>query len=128
MITHRLGLMCDGAIYELDFSLSKLIASFSCYLLLVLHSKLLPIYSLSSEIHSLLVPEQNHGLEHSLHLMPPQITSIAYISGLFGYNLFCWNWKLKTENWKHCSKIIFKCVNSTVRPIFNEKIVEKWNL
>ena len=34
----------------------------------------------------------------------------------------------KTENWKHCSKIIFKCVNSTVRPIFNEKVFEKWNL
>ena len=28
----------------------------------------------------------------------------------------------ETENWKHCSKIIFKCVNSTVGPIFNEKI------
>ena len=27
----------------------------------------------------------------------------------------------ETENWKHCSKIIFKCVNSTVGPIFNEK-------
>ena len=22
------------------------------------------------------------------------------------------------ENWKHCNKIIFKCVNSTVGPIF----------
>ena len=32
------------------------------------------------------------------------------------------NWKLKTE--KHCSKIIFKCVNSTVRPIFNEKVLK----
>ena len=32
------------------------------------------------------------------------------------------------ENWKHCNKIIFKCVNSTVRPIFNEKIAEKWSL
>ena len=32
------------------------------------------------------------------------------------------------ENWKHCNKIIFKCVNSIVRPIFNEKIVEKWGL
>ena len=31
----------------------------------------------------------------------------------------CWNWKLKTENWKLYSKIIFKCVNSTVWPIFN---------
>ena len=36
--------------------------------------------------------------------------------------------KLKTENWKHCSKIIFKCVNSAVGPIFNEKINKKWNL
>ena len=36
------------------------------------------------------------------------------------------NWKLKTE--KYCSKMIFKCVNSTMRLIFNEKVVEKWNL
>ena len=36
--------------------------------------------------------------------------------------------QLKTENWKHCSKIIFKCVNSTVRSIFNEKVAEKWCL
>ena len=34
---------------------------------------------------------------------------------------FCWNWK-------HCSEIIFKCVNSAVGPIFNEKVVEKYNL
>ena len=34
---------------------------------------------------------------------------------------FCWNWK-------HCSGIIFKCVNSVVGLIFNEKVVEKWNL
>ena len=34
---------------------------------------------------------------------------------------FCWNWKLY-------NKIIFKCVNSAVRPIFNEKVAEKWNL
>ena len=34
----------------------------------------------------------------------------------------------ETENWKHCSKIIFKCVNSAVWPIFNEKVAEKWNL
>ena len=26
---------------------------------------------------------------------------------------------LKTKNWKHRNKIIFNCVNSTVRPIFN---------
>ena len=31
----------------------------------------------------------------------------------------------KTENWKDCDKIIFKCVNSIVGSIFNEKIVKK---
>ena len=35
--------------------------------------------------------------------------------------------KLKIYCWNHCSKIIFKCVNNTVRPIFNEKIAKKWN-
>ena len=29
------------------------------------------------------------------------------------------------ENKKYCSKIIFKCVNGTVRLIFNEKMVKK---
>ena len=41
--------------------------------------------------------------------------------GSFGYN-----WKLKTE--KYCIKIIFKCVNNIMGPIFNEKIAEKWGL
>ena len=40
--------------------------------------------------------------------------------GVFGYHLL-----LRTENWKHCSEIIFKCVNSAVRPIFNESFAEK---
>ena len=35
---------------------------------------------------------------------------------------------VKIENWKHYSKIIFKCVNSIVKSIFNEKIAEKWYL
>ena len=35
------------------------------------------------------------------------------IKGLFGYHLL-----LEIENWKYCSKIIFKCVNSTMRPSF----------
>ena len=43
--------------------------------------------------------------------------------GPFGYS-----WKLKTETEKYCSKIIFKCVNSTMKPIFNEKVAKKWNL
>ena len=34
----------------------------------------------------------------------------------------------ETENWKHENKIIFKCGNSIVGPIFNEKVAEKWNL
>ena len=34
----------------------------------------------------------------------------------------------ETENWKHCSKIIFKYVNSAVELIFNEKVTEKWYL
>ena len=34
--------------------------------------------------------------------------------------------QLKIE--KHCSKIIFKCVNSIVGPIFNEKVDKKWYL
>ena len=40
----------------------------------------------------------------------------------FSNNEFVWI-QLKTE--KHCKKKIFKCVNSTMRPIFNEKVVEK---
>ena len=38
------------------------------------------------------------------------------------------NWKLKLKTEKHCSEIIFKCVNSTVGPICNKKVAEKWNL
>ena len=30
-----------------------------------------------------------------------------------------------TKNWKHCSKIIFKCVNNVVWPFFNESLGEK---
>ena len=29
------------------------------------------------------------------------------------------------ENWKHCSKIIFKCMNSVMELIFNEKVARK---
>ena len=38
------------------------------------------------------------------------------------------NWKLKLKTEKHCSEIIFKCVNSIMGPIFNEKVAKKWNL
>ena len=36
--------------------------------------------------------------------------------------------KIENWNWKHCREIIFKCVNNTVGPIFNEKVAEKCNL
>ena len=32
---------------------------------------------------------------------------------------------LKTESWKHCNKIILKCVNSAVAPIFNIFFLKK---
>ena len=32
------------------------------------------------------------------------------------------------ENWKYYNKIIYKYVNNAVRPIFNEKVAEKWSL
>ena len=39
-------------------------------------------------------------------------------NGVFGYRYFA-------ENWKQHNKIIFKCVNNAVGPIFNESFVEK---
>ena len=36
--------------------------------------------------------------------------------------VYCW--KLKIENWKYCSKIIFKCVNSIMGPSFKEKFAK----
>ena len=43
--------------------------------------------------------------------------------GLFGYRLFCW--KLKTENWKHYNKIIFKYVNSPWDPFLMKVLLKK---
>ena len=53
------------------------------------------------------------------------ILYVDYIESVWIELIFA---ETKNWNWKHCSKIIFKCVNSTVRPIFNEKVVQKWNL
>ena len=53
----------------------------------------------------------------------------SYFLGLFHEITFLFSdlgsvWiQLKTE--KHCSKIIFKCVNNIVGPIFNKKVAEK---
>ena len=67
-----------------------------------------------------------------VHLGPSKITKIKIIIfqciGIIflwvhlDIIYFCWklkNWTLKIENWKHYSKIIFKCVNSVVGSIFN---------
>ena len=35
---------------------------------------------------------------------------------------------VEIENWKYCSKIIFKYMNNAVRPICNKKINKKWSL
>ena len=42
--------------------------------------------------------------------------------------MVCLDTAYVVENWKCCSKIIFKCVNSAVEPIFNESFVEKKSL
>ena len=44
---------------------------------------------------------------------------------LYEIIMVCLNTTYFTENWKYCSKIIFKCVKSAVRPIFNENFVKK---
>ena len=59
------------------------------------------------------------GKGRGLNLQKRSFTHIYRVHLDWAY--FCWNWK-------HCSKIIFKCVNSIMGPIFNEKVVEKWNL
>ena len=64
--------------------------------------------------------------------MPPTVFlycsySVFHCAILLSYFGSVWI-QSKTYNWKHCSKIIFKCVNITVGPIFNEKIAEKWCL
>ena len=51
------------------------------------------------------------------------------ILGPFGLSLLLLKLKVaEIENWKNCSKIIFKYINSVMGPIFNKKITEKWCL
>ena len=33
--------------------------------------------------------------------------------------------EIENWNWKHCNKIIFKCINNAVKPIFNKKVAER---
>ena len=65
----------------------------------------------------------SHGTIHTFKNYFVTMFSISVFD--FSNNEFVWI-QLKTE--KHYKKIIFKCVNSTVRSIFNEKVAKKWNL
>ena len=51
------------------------------------------------------------------HFIATEEETNFHIMGPFRLNLLLL--KLKTEDWKYCNKIIFKCVNNTVRLIFN---------
>ena len=55
---------------------------------------------------------------------PKPKTSFLFFSFLFSLIRLDRTYFAETENWKYCSKIIFKCVNSTMRPIFNEKLLK----
>ena len=75
-----------------------------------------------SSIHALSKTIVNYGSESNESSLLPTLFGSVWIQ------LKTENWKLKLKIEKYCSKIIFKCVNSTVGPIFNEKVAEKWNL
>ena len=78
------------------------------------------------------------GLYNKLIIANHHLANLRFTKGWSNFNSltsllgFVWKelilLKLKIENWKHCSKIIFKYVNSIVESIFNEKIVKKWDL
>ena len=52
--------------------------------------------------------------------LPPKFLKI-HIGSVWIELIFA---EIENWNWKHCSKIIFKCVNSAVRLNFKEKFVE----
>ena len=61
------------------------------------------------------------GLEFPTFLSPSHQLCICGLTNFIGP--FEYSWKLKTE--KYYNKIIFKCMNSIVGPIFNEKDSKK---
>ena len=58
-------------------------------------------------------------------IFPQKRRQFKYIGSVWIEFIFT---ETENWNWKYCSKIIFKCVNSVVEPIFNEKVAKKWNL
>ena len=102
------------------FSLIRCLCFFNCALLsLCLISVpspcLTPMWMADGSIHlSSKYFEYYHCHVSNMHLTLVYFFIIYYF-GQFWIELIV----AETENWKYCNKIIFKCVNSTVRPIFN---------
>ena len=63
--------------------------------------------------------------EFLIGIEPKIFESIVHPNPLTTKGPFGYSWKLKLKTEKYCSKIIFKCVNSIVGPIFNKKVVKK---
>ena len=64
----------------------------------------------------------------TLYERPWKVSRKDIFKLLLTYIWVCLDWAYFCWNWKHCNEIIFKCVNSTVEPIFNKKVTEKCNL
>ena len=71
-------------------------------------------------------------LNDVVNLNPQKFPDLPLNSSIIAFEPFPLRVRLDTAyffwNWKYCSEINFKCVNSAVGPIFNEKIAEKCNL
>jgi len=65
---------------------------------------------------------QYHGLSQFCNLTQIEMFRVLLLRVYLDITYY---WKLKTENWKYCNKIIFKYVNSTVELNFNENFVEQ---
>ena len=70
--------------------------------------------------------EKVHGTPKPWHLASPCVWG-TYMPVVIPALRFIWI-LIIAENWKHCSKIIFKYVNSIVGPSFENKFVELDNL
>ena len=68
----------------------------------------------------------HHDINNSIQSALIIICDRAWKKNYSAINLKAYRVHLDTaKNWKHCNKIIFKCVNSAIRPIFNESFTEK---
>ena len=60
----------------------------------------------------------------TLYERPWKVSRKDIFKLLLTYIWVCLDWAYFCWNWKHCNEIIFKCVNSTVEPIFNKKLLK----